>query len=100
MYLVNDPEFKKKLQSLAGYGAYDPSDIIFPKSKFSKNKKFFPFYLREPYCVEDKDMFSALDKKILQQIQDQSVKLLIVMVTECPDIFETYRWKRKGFLKA
>ncbi len=99
MYLVNDPEFKKKLQSLAGYGAYDPSDIIFPKSKFSKNKKFFPFYLREPYCVEDKDMFSALDKKILQQIQDQSVKLLIVMVTECPDIFETYRWKRKGFLK-
>ena len=99
MYLVNDPQFKKKLQTLAGYGAFDPSDIIFPKSNFSKKKKFYPFYLREPYCVEGKDMFSSIDKDMLEQIRDGSFKLLIVMVTECPDLFETYRWKRKGYLK-
>jgi len=94
MYLIKDKQFKIQLERIAGKGAYDPANGVMERlSNDHSTDIFYPLYIREPFCIKNKNFIEAIDKKYLKDIKNNKIKLLIVMVTECFDLFETYRWK-------
>jgi|TARA_R110000868_G_scaffold409037_1_gene693772 hypothetical protein len=90
MILIKDINFKEKLDllSLNYYGGkiVDPSEHMF--QKFYNNTKgnvFYPFFMRYP--ITEHDFCEAVDPAYLLQLKEKKIKPLIIMVTECWELF-------------
>jgi len=86
MILIRDVNFKKKLQDLTPNFPFDPCEFIFERFYDSTDGvTYYPFYMRYP--ITDQNFFDAVDQKYLLQLRQKKIKPLMIMITECWELF-------------
>jgi len=86
MILITDTNYKKKLELLSPNYPFDPSEFMFKKFYNSTGgSTYYPFFMR--YVITEEDFFQAVDPTYLLQLKEKKIKPLIIMVTECWELF-------------
>jgi hypothetical protein len=99
MILIRDVNFKKKLELLSSDYPFDASEYIFKIFYNNKNNSndniYYPFFMRYP--ITDKNFFEAVDPIHLLQLKEKKIKPLIIMITECWELFLQNRKKLSSY---
>lgn len=93
-----DPtSFEEKVKSLLHDKPIDRAKEVFPEF-FNNDGKYYPLFLRDPYQLQNFDYTKYIDKSILNQLKNNTLKPIIISVTEVFDLFQVHNlYKRRNY---